>query len=42
MYGLLKVKVVKNSLIPYIEEVVKEIDVKEKTIVITPMEGLLS
>ena len=32
----------KEQLIPYIEEVVKEIDVPAKTIVITPLEGLLS
>jgi 16S rRNA processing protein RimM len=32
----------KEQLIPYIEEVVKEIDVSAKTIVITPLEGLLS
>ena len=42
MFGLLKVKVVKNMLIPYIEEVVKEVDVSAKKIVITPMEGLLT
>ena len=29
-------------LIPYIEEVVKEIDIKAKDYFITPMEGLLS
>ncbi|KXH79959.1 ribosome maturation factor RimM [Sporosarcina sp. HYO08] len=32
----------KPSYIPYIEDVVKEIDVEEKRIVIEPMEGLLS
>ena len=32
----------KEQLIPYIGEVVKEIDVSAKTIVITPLEGLLS
>lgn len=31
----------KDILIPYIEDVVKEIDVKEKAIIIEPMEGLL-
>ena len=32
----------KEQLIPYIEDVVKEIDVQAKSIVITPLEGLLS
>lgn len=32
----------KPHYIPYIEEVVKEVDVEEKRIVIEPMEGLLS
>ena len=32
----------KEQLIPYIEDVVKEIDVQAKKIVITPIEGLLS
>lgn len=32
----------KEQLIPYIEDIVKEIDVSEKKIVITPIEGLLS
>ena len=32
----------KEHLIPYIEDVVKEIDVQAKSIVITPLEGLLS
>jgi 16S rRNA processing protein RimM len=32
----------KEILIPYIEDVVKKVDVKEKTIIIEPMEGLLS
>ncbi|WP_071395360.1 ribosome maturation factor RimM [Bacillus tuaregi] len=32
----------KENLIPYIEEVVKEIDVEEKKIIISPLEGLLS
>ncbi|WP_409305397.1 ribosome maturation factor RimM [Peribacillus sp. SCS-155] len=31
----------KDILIPYIEPVVKEIDISEKKIIITPMEGLL-
>lgn len=39
MYGLLKVT--KNIFIPYIADVVKEVDVEHKTIRITPMEGLL-
>ena len=39
MYGLLKVT--KEYLIPYIADVVKEVDVEHKTIRITPMEGLL-
>ncbi len=32
----------KDILIPYIDEVVKKVDVKEKIILIDPMEGLLS
>jgi 16S rRNA processing protein RimM len=32
----------KDILIPYIEDVVKKVDVKEKSIIIEPMEGLLS
>ena len=32
----------KEQLIPYIEDVVKEINVSEKVIMITPIEGLLS
>ena len=32
----------KEVLIPYIEDVVKSVDVKEKVILIEPMEGLLS
>lgn len=32
----------KEQLIPYIEDVVKKIDLKEKVILIDPMEGLLS
>ncbi|MGQ3398767.1 PRC-barrel domain-containing protein, partial [Staphylococcus aureus] len=31
----------KEYLIPYIAEVVKEVDVENKKIIITPMEGLL-
>ena len=31
----------KEYLIPYIEDVVKDIDIETKTIKITPMEGLL-
>ena len=38
MFGLLKEK---EYLIPYIADVVKEIDIENKTIRITPMEGLL-
>ena len=32
----------KEVLIPYIEQVVKKVDIKEKVILIDPMEGLLS
>jgi 16S rRNA processing protein RimM len=32
----------KEILIPFIEDVVKKVDVKEKSIIIEPMEGLLS
>ncbi|GHH96536.1 ribosome maturation factor RimM [Neobacillus kokaensis] len=32
----------KEVLIPYIADVVKKVDVKEKTVIIEPMEGLLS
>lgn len=32
----------KEQLIPYIEDVVKEINIQEKKIIITPLEGLLS
>ncbi|MGG1398364.1 ribosome maturation factor RimM [Bacillus salipaludis] len=32
----------KETLIPYIHDVVKKVDVKEKVILIEPMEGLLS
>jgi ribosomal 30S subunit maturation factor RimM len=35
------VKGEKEYLIPYIEDVVKDIDIETKTIKITPMEGLL-
>ncbi|SES74551.1 16S rRNA processing protein RimM [Oceanobacillus limi] len=38
---VIKPKKGKDILIPYIEEVVKTIDVEEKLIVIEPMEGLL-
>ena len=31
----------KNLLVPYIEQVVKQIDIESKRIVIEPMEGLL-
>ena len=31
----------KEYLIPYIADVVKEVDVENKTVIITPMEGLL-
>ena len=34
-------KIGKDLLVPYIEDIVKEIDIEEKKIVITPMEGLL-
>src|SRR3954463_15395433 len=39
---IIKGKGGKEQLIPYIADVVKEIDVVEKKIVITPIEGLLS
>ncbi|MCM3600212.1 ribosome maturation factor RimM [Robertmurraya korlensis] len=32
----------KDILIPYIEQIVKKVDVKEKIVLIEPMEGLLS
>lgn len=32
----------KDILIPYIEQIVKKVDIKEQTIIIDPMEGLLS
>jgi len=32
----------KDLLIPYIEQIVKKVDVKEKVVTIEPMEGLLS
>lgn len=38
---VVKRKVGKDLLIPYIEEIVKEINIEEKTVIITPMEGLL-
>ncbi|MGN7939905.1 ribosome maturation factor RimM [Virgibacillus sp. 6R] len=38
---VVKRKVGKDLLIPYIDEIVKEIDIDEKKIIITPMEGLL-
>ena len=41
MFGLLKGKIGKDILIPYIEDIVKEIDIEKKKIVITLMEGLL-
>lgn len=31
----------KEVLIPYIEQIVKEVDIKEQKVIITPMEGLL-
>ncbi|MCM3160478.1 ribosome maturation factor RimM [Metabacillus litoralis] len=34
-------KVGKDLLVPYIEDIVRDIDIEEKKIVITPMEGLL-
>ncbi|MHC0037189.1 ribosome maturation factor RimM [Pseudoneobacillus sp. C159] len=39
---VIKNKSGKEILIPYIEQVVKEIDVKNKKVLIDPMEGLLS
>jgi 16S rRNA processing protein RimM len=39
---VIKGKSGKDILIPYIEQVVKKVDVKEKIILIDPMEGLLS
>ncbi|PAD70823.1 ribosome maturation factor RimM [Bacillus sp. 7586-K] len=38
---VVKRKVGKDLLIPYIDEIVKEIDIDEKKIIIKPMEGLL-
>lgn len=32
----------KELLIPYIEDIVKKVDIKEKVILIEPMEGLLT
>ena len=31
----------KDVLIPYIEQIVKEVDIKAQKVIITPMEGLL-
>ncbi|MGP7817526.1 ribosome maturation factor RimM [Niallia sp. 01092] len=39
---VIKGKNKKELLIPYIEEVVMKVDVKEKLVIIEPMEGLLS
>ncbi|WP_445488772.1 ribosome maturation factor RimM [Niallia sp. 03133] len=39
---VIKGKNKKELLIPYIEEVVMKVDVKEKIVIIEPMEGLLS
>lgn len=39
---VIKSKGGKDILIPYIEDVVKEVNVKEKRVVINPIEGLLS
>jgi 16S rRNA processing protein RimM len=39
---VIKSKAGKEILIPYIEDVVKKVDVKDKVIIIEPMEGLLS
>ncbi|MFB6466616.1 ribosome maturation factor RimM [Cytobacillus sp. Hz8] len=39
---VIKSKGGKDILIPYIEEIVKKVDVKEKKVIIEPMEGLLS
>jgi len=38
---VIKRKGQKDALVPYIEDVVKAIDVKEKKVIISPMEGLL-
>jgi 16S rRNA processing protein RimM len=38
---VVKRKVGKDLLVPYIEDIVREINVEEKKVVITPMEGLL-
>lgn len=38
---IVKRKVGKDLLVPYIEDIVKEIDIEEKKVIITPMEGLL-
>ncbi len=39
---VIKSKAGKEILIPYIEDVVKKVDVKDKVIIIEPMEGLFS
>lgn len=39
---VIKGKSGKEILIPYIEDVVKEVNIEEKTVVIDPIEGLLS
>jgi 16S rRNA processing protein RimM len=39
---VIKAKAGKDILIPYIDEVVIKVDVKEKVVIIDPMEGLLS
>ncbi|MGM7720350.1 ribosome maturation factor RimM [uncultured Metabacillus sp.] len=38
---VIKRKAGKDLLIPYIEEIVKDVDVEVKKVIITPMEGLL-
>ncbi|KKI92582.1 16S rRNA processing protein RimM [Bacillus sp. SA1-12] len=38
---VIKRKTGKDLLIPYIEEIVKDIDVENKKVIITPMEGLI-
>ena len=42
MFGLSNLKKGKTHYIPYIEDVVKEIDIEEKKIIIEVLEGLLS
>ncbi len=39
---VVKPKAGKDILIPYIDQIVKKVDIKEKIILIEPMEGLLS